>query len=1039
MKKTLFILFAFVSIIGAKAQVGRTINGVILDCNGESIIGANIIEKSNQTNGSISDFDGKFSFKLTGENAVLVVSYLGYTTQEITVSDHETFNITLLEDQAQLEEVVVVGYGVQKKKLVTGATSQVSGKDIGNLSSNGIMGAMQSKVSGVSVGVTSGMPGSEEKIVIRGLGTIGNASPLYVIDGVAGASMSMLNPSDIESIDILKDAASAAIYGSRAANGVVLITTKRGSKDHYEVRYDGYYAVQNPTKMIKGLNAKDFMTIQDERNGTPYDWENLMSPELYSSIMDGSWQGTDWVGEMQNPNAPMQNHALTVSGGSDRSRFSASYSYNEQDGIFGKPVAPNFTRHNARLNMDHVIYRVNKLDVISMGANAMYSYSENTGISTGNRFSNDLQNAITAPSILPMYDKGGDFYDYEDAQADGWLFDKMAYNPIGLMVAKNQKLTKGHRLFSNAFVEIQPIKNLKLKSSFGYKLFANSTHEFTPQYNYSDKEVVGKELVTQNMGLQYAWTWENTASYKFRIQEKNGFDIVIGQSMEKSGIGEQMSASNSGLVFSQHFDYAWLSNTSGVDPALTKVSGGPYSIETLMSGFGRVNYDYNERYLLSAMLRADGSSVFAPGKRWGFFPSLSAGWVISNESFMEETTDWLDFLKLRASWGQNGNCRIANYQYLAKVSYPTNGQYFFSSDKLSMSQGAYATILANKDITWETSEQLNVGVDANFLNSKLIVGIDLYRKDTKDWLVKAPILASYGTGAPFINGGDVRNQGVEVGLSWRDSFGDFTYSANLNVSYNQNKVTRIANEEGIIEGKEDDFDQNTGVLYRAQEGMPIGYFYGYKTDGIFQNQAEVDAATAKVEGAAPGDIIFRDINEDGKITPEDRTMIGNPHPDVMAGLNINLGYKGFDFVIAANGAFGQQVIQSYRPLTNKFYSNFPSTMMDKRWHGEGTSNTFPRLSNSNNFNKVSDVFVQDADYVKIQNITLGYDFTTIWEKTPFQRARLYMSLQNFFTFTAYDGFDPAVGYGGSDGWSSGIDLGFYPTPKSVVIGANITF
>ncbi len=1043
MRDKVFILFltilSFMGVVEMKAQNQQTVKGTIVDGTGLPIIGANVIEKLNPTNGTISDFDGNFVIKVKEDKPELIISYLGYLSEEVQANVKTPINVVLREDTEKLDEVVVVGYGVQKKKLVTGATSQVSGDDLGKLSSNGVLGAMQSQVSGVSVGASSGMPGSEEKIVIRGLGTIGNSSPLYVIDGIVGASMSMLNPSDIESIDILKDAASAAIYGSRAANGVVLVTTKKGKKNTYEVRYDGFYAVQNPIKMINGVNAKDYMMLQEEQKGMEIDWESMLPSALYGSIMDGSWQGTNWVEEMRRDNAPMQNHALSIIGGSDRSRFSLGYSYNDQKGIFGVPVDPQFKRHNARMNMDHVLYQKGKLDIIRVNASMIYSYTENNGISTGNRFSNDIQNALSAPSILPMYDKDGNYYDYDDAQEEGWIYDKFAYNPIGIMVANNNKENKWHRLFANAYIEIQPIKNLKLKSSFGYNLRANSYRTFLPTYNYSDKDVSSDEIVTQTMGMQYALTWENTLAYNFNINDKNSFDLVLGQSMEKSGIGEQLSGSNSNLVFSPEFDYAWLSNTSGVNPTLTRLSGTPYVREMLMSGFGRVNYNYDEKYMLSVMMRADGSSTFAPGKRWGYFPSVSAGWVMSNEKFMESTRDWLDFLKIRASWGQNGNCRIANFQYLASVAYPVNGQYFFTNDKTTVSQGAYATILSNPDITWETSEQVDLGLDANFFNSRLNVNLDFYRKTTKDWLVKAPILASHGTGAPFINGGDIRNQGVELGLGWRDTYNGFYYSVNLNTSYNQNEVTRIANEEGVIEGTLDAFDQNTDVLYRAQVGMPIGYFYGYKTDGIFQNQAQVDAQKAKLEGAAPGDVIFRDLDGDGQITKEDRTLIGNPHPDMIMGLNINLGYKGFDLGITANGAFGHQIIQSYRPLTNKFYSNYNTLVLENRWHGEGTSNTFPRLSNVNNFNKVSDIFVQDADYVRIQNITLGYEFNKLWKESPFKRLRLYASLQNFFTITGYDGFDPAVGYGGPDGWSSGIDFGFYPTAKSVIVGANISF
>lgn len=1028
------------------AQVGKTISGVVVDESGLPIIGANVLEAGSQSNGTITDLDGRFQLVLSKENASLLFSYIGYTTIEKKVDGNTVFEIVLKEDKQTLDEVVVVGYGVQKKKLVTGATSQVSSDDIMGLSSNGILGAMQSKIPGANITASSGMPGSGQKVVLRGLGTVGNSEPLYVIDGIAGADMAMLNPSDIESIDILKDAASAAIYGSRAANGVILITTKRAKEGKMQISYDGYYAIQNVAKRVEMLGSKDYMMMQDERlsnatNGQQkgYDWQSMLPGYLYDAIMSGEWDGTNWMEEAENKNAPMQNHAISLMGGNDVSRFSAGYSYSSQDGIYGKPVTPNYTKHNARMTSENVLLKNDKYDIITFNTSMIYSYVESSGIKVGNIYNNDIKNLMTAPPIMPLYNKDGGYYNAEDKTEEGWNFDNFAANPIGLMVDRNQNLTKTHRLMANASVEIQPILDLRIKSAFGYKLNAQSSREFTPQYNYASNDANGNEKVTQSSHLYYAWTWENTLSYKFKIKNRHDFDVVLGQSVEKNGVGEQMSASNSNMTFPQEFDYAWLTNTKGVSSANTLISGSPNVRNMLASFFGRVNYNLNETYMASIMMRADGSSAFARGHRWGYFPSVSAGWVISNEPWMKVTSKWLDFLKLRASWGQNGNCNISLFQYLGTVVYPTNCVYFFSNDKITQTQGAYANILPNPDITWETSEQFDLGIDAYFLNSKLRLAIDWYNKITRDWLVQAPILGSYGTGAPYINGGEVSNKGVELGLSWNDHVADFNYSVNLNLAYNKNEVTKISNGEGIIYGPTDVLDQNTDYLFLAQEGYPIGYFYGYKTAGIFQNEEQVKNTKAKVEDAAPGDLIFVDVNNDGVITTDDRTMIGNPHPDVNLGFGFNMEYKGFDFSLTANGAFGHQIAQSYRPQTNKLYYNYTKQMMDERWHGEGTSNTFPRLGNASNFNKVSDIYIQDADYVRIQNITVGYDFKRLWKKSPLKQMRLYLSLQNWFTFTGYEGLDPAVGYGGGTDWASGVDLGYYPTAKSFIVGANLKF
>ena len=468
---------------------------------------------------------------------------------------------------------------------------------------------------------------------------------------------------------------------------------------------------------------------------------------------------------------------------------------------------------------------------------------------------------------------------------------------------------------------------------------------------------------------------------------------------------------------------------------MTSISGSPWDQGALASFFGRVNYNYAEKYMLTVVMRADGSSNFARGNRWGIFPSVSAGWVMTNEDFMQPLVDkGLDFFKLRGSWGQNGNQNITAFQYLATIAFNNSNSYFFGNDKKTRYEGAYADILANPDVTWETSEQIDLGFDARFLNSRLGVAFDWYKKTTKDWLVQAPVLASYGTGAPYINGGDVVNKGIEVALNWNDNIGrDFTYGVNLNVSWNKNEVTRIANEEGIIHGPSNILVQGMGEMYRAQVGYPIGYFYGYKTAGVFQNQAQVDATAAKLDTAQPGDLIYVDTDKNGVINQDDQTMIGDPHPDVTAGFSLNMGYKGFDFTVTANGAFGQQIAKC-----GDFWNY--TTDIFNRWHGEGTSNTIPRLGGSNqNWYTSSDLFIEDGDYVKITNITLGYDFKKLFRNIPLQQAHLYVSVQNAFTFTGYSGMDPEIGYGADTSWVSGIDTGFYPSPRTFLFGVNLKF
>lgn len=1045
LKKKLFLMFLLMissAAIFAQSGQGRTITGIVTDKNGEPLIGGSINVK-NEKVGTVTDINGAYSISVKNNNAILVFSYLGFNTQEQNVGARQQINVTLNENAELLDEVVVVGYGVQKKKLITGATVQVGGEDIQKLSMTNSLNALQSQSPGVNIVQSSGQPGENYKVTIRGLGTNGDSKPLYVIDGIPGGDLNYLTPSEIESIDVLKDAASAAIYGSRAANGVILVTTKQGKSGKLQLSYDGYIGWQNVYKMASLLDAREYMMIQDEirfNNGnTSYNWASLI-PKQYESIMNGSWNGTNWLEETRAKNAPIGSHAFNLSGGTDISRFSMNFSYSTQDGILGKPAQPKYERTSARINSDHILLKGKNYDIIKIGENLSYSFSKKSGIGIGNMGWNDLYNILQANPLLPMYNDNGSFYDNHDKVAENWTLDGSAGNPIAEMVyRRGQNLNKSHSVMANIYVEIQPIKDLKLRSSYGYNMNASSYRHYVNPYALSVTKTATEEI-NQSQSNDYGWTFENILSYSFNIAEKHHFDAVIGQSVQKWGLGESVSAKTVDSKFSGLWDYAWIDNGATFGNNKIAVGGGPMSRGCLSSFFGRINYNLKESYLLTLIMRADGSSNFARGHRWGYFPSLSAGWIITNESFMEGTKSWLDFLKPRISWGQNGNSNIANFQYLATVMMSdANSVYYFSNDKISYTSGAYPDILPNPELTWETSEQLNVGLDARFLNSRLGLIFDWYRKITKDWLVTAPTLSSYGTGAPVINGGDVENKGVEIGLNWKDNISKFHYGVGFNLSQNKNKVTRLANNGGVIEGSRNVLSYGTDILYRAQVGYPLGYFYGYKTAGIFQNYDEVTKAKAKLDGAQPGDVIFVDTNHDGLITEADKVQIGNPHPDVTIGFNLNMSYKGFDFSITGTGAFGHQIAKSYRSFVDQNQQNY-TTDIFKRWHGEGTSNRLPRLTNGShpNWSYISDIHIEDADYVKIQNVTLGYDFKKIWEKMPFSQARFYVTAQNLFTFTKYSGMDPEVGYA-ADSWASGIDLGFYPSPRTIIIGANLKF
>lgn len=1037
-------------------QQASKAKGTVVDKDGVPVIGASIRVKGGQA-AAVTDFDGNFTID-AADGAVLTVSYIGYVTQEVTASTKAPLQITLQEDNATLDEVVVVGYGVQKKKLVTGATVQVNGDDIQKLNTTSALGALQSQTPGVNIVSASGQPGEGYKVNIRGAGTNGSTTPLYIIDGIEG-DINTISPADIESVDVLKDAASAAIYGARAANGVILVTTKQGKAGKMQVSYDGYIGWQNVYKMPELLNAKQYMEVMDEVSvaggGQPYNWTDYMTQAQYDAYMNGSDKGTDWMDAIRNKNAITTSHAVNIAGGSEFSKFSTGISYMKQEGTLGKPAASDYSRFTIRLNSEHVLWRKGDLDIITFGENLYYNHNERSGIYTNGLYSNNISEMLRQNPLIPVYNNNGEYFGYDDLKAAGWFgFNPYSTNPVAKMTYTDQgnNISKNYSLSAVGYLKIQPIKNLTYKFQAGYKHSAYSYRRYNGIYHLND---VGDQRtddeVQQSMGTGWSWSVENTLNYKFDAKAHH-FDILLGQSFQKSGygMGEDISATASSMLFSDWM-HAYLSNSLAANPR--EATGAPWGDNALSSFFGRVNYDWNETYMASLIMRADGSSNFARGHRWGTFPSASLGWVMTNEKWMQGTQGWLDFLKLRASWGQNGNCNIANFNYVSMVAFDMYGRYPFGNSKDGVTQGGYAVNLPNEDVTWETSEQWDFGIDARFFDQRLSLAADYYIKNTKDLLIQAPILDSYGLDAPYVNGGDVRNSGFEIGLGWNDHEGDFNYSVNLNVAYNKNEVTKINNRNGYIEGESNILANNTAPIYRMEEGHPIGYFYGYKTEGVIQNNDDLKAyldnnckgdAANSLQGNSiqPGDLKFADVNHDGVITDADKTEIGDPHPDFTGSIGFSCSYKGWDLSITTYGAFGQQVMRSWRKFTDNIWDNYTTEVLDY-WHGEGTSNRYPRLTSGSNTNfvQVSDIYVEDADYFRLQNITIGYDFKKLWKKCPMQQLRLYFTAQNLFTITGYKGMDPEVGAnaGVGDSWASGIDVGYYPTPRTYMVGVNIKF
>ena len=1050
-KQVVGILLALAMPVCALAQ-NVTVKGQVKDGAGEPLMAAAVAEVGT-SNGVATDLNGNYTITVAS-NATLQFSFMGYNTVTEPVRGRTTINVTLSEDVELLDEVVVVGYGTQRKKLVTTSTVNISADKIAATNSIDAIGAIQSQAAGINITSNSGQPGESYKITIRGMGTIGNSEPLYVIDGVPGGSITALSPNDIESIDVLKDAASSAIYGARAANGVILVNTKKGKAGgRQQIVYDGYYGFQNPnTNGVTPLNAKQYMEIINKayeiQGTTQYNFANEI-PTQYALIQNGTWNGTNWLEEATNHDAPIMNHSISMTGGNDYNRYALGFTYFEQEGTIGYPANPYYDRLTARMNSDYVLWKKQGRDIVTFGENITFTATNKAGVAIGNNYNNNVRELLTATPLLPAYNSEGDFYIYRDMKADNWNFNQDFRNPLAqIQYNHGNKNDKSYRLQSNFFLELRPIMGLTVKSSAGWNYNQTSGRVYVPQYELSANNSNPTDDVTQRQSYSSRWSLENTINYNKAIG-KNDIDILLGQSVEKWGYGESVSAKNSNSLFPGSYDHAYIDNTQGLDVANTNISGKPQDQGALSSFFARVNYNYDEKYLFSALIRADGSSNFMRGHRWGYFPSVSAGWVMTNEDFMSSAKGVVDFLKLRASWGQNGNCNIKAFQYLATIAF--DAPYYFNNKDIPQT-GAYPDILPNPDVKWETSQQLDFGFDVRFLNNRLSLSFDWYDKLTKDWLVDAPALKSYGTGAPYINGGDIRNTGYEILLGWNDSpMKDFSYGASVSFSHNKNEVTRIANSEGIIHGGLNVLAQNTDELYRVQVGYPIGYFYGYQVDGIIQNDADKQAyldancggdAANSLQGAGlqAGDCKFADTNGDGKITVEDKTMIGDPNPDFNLGLSLNAQFKGFDLSVNGYGAFGQQIAKSYRHFSNKPDENYCTDVYTKYWTGEGSTNRYPRFSDGKNTNmsEVSSIWLEDGDYLKISNITLGYDFNRLLKVKGFSKIRMYVSAQNMFTFTKYTGMDPEIGWGNGDAWCSGVDVGNYPSSNAWIFGLNIT-
>ncbi len=994
----------------------QAITGKVVDAaNGEPLPGVNIVVKGT-TRGAVTSPDGSFTLDAQ-PNDILVVSLVGYTRQEIPAKNIAGTVIRLSSATTGLNELIVMGYGVQKKKVVTGATVHLGNTELIQNHSISVESSLQGQAPGVQVTSNSGQPGDALKIVIRGIGTNGDSRPLYIVDGFPADDINYLNPSDIASLDILKDAASTAIYGTRAANGVVLITTKKGKEGKTAVTFDASYGVQNPARKASLLNAQQYAAIMNEAS-----INSGKTPIFSLDAISRLGEGTDWQKAATLKNAPIQQYSIGLNGGNDKSIYSASLSYMGQQGIMGIPGRSFFERTSFRINSEHKIWA----DRIKAGENLTYAHIRQAGIGTGNIYNNSVRGLLNASPVMPLRDSLGN-YGKSPMAAD-------EVNPIGILDYTQNNRTITDRILGNVYMDASIIPGLVFRTDFGIDLSYVYNNSFIPVYNLATNNSNTHSSASQGMYRNLKWNWDNTLSYQHQFG-KNNINVMVGTTallFDGFNVGGSV-----GDLLIPDLSHALLSN--GTNDSLRKVFGMQDG-NRLQSYFGRVLYNFDEKYMLTATLRRDGSTRFGANNRYGVFPGFSVGWVASNERFLK--SDWLNFLKIRGGWGQNGNDRIRNFAYMATVS-SLYRSYYFNNEK---SIGASPDIIANPDLRWERSEQTDIGFDATVFKDFNIT-FDWYQKIAKDWLVTAPIPQLAGTGAPTINGGSVRNTGVELAINYSHKFGDLRIGVGGNITFNKNRVTNIPNNEGVLHPSYNGvLSSNMDEYYRAQNGFPMGYFYGLKTSGIFQNQQEIDNYTNKdgkkiQPNAVPGDVRFVDVNGDGTIDAKDKTDLGSPLPTNTYGINLNAEYKGFDLSILLSGVGGNKLVDGTRSY-DRFLNNY-NTAIFNRWHGEGTSNSTPRVTlgdeANGNYTKFSDLFIRNGAFMRIKSVNLGYDLKhSLLKHSSLGQVRLYVSGLNLFTFTHYNGLDPEVGYG-IDPWSSGTDLGYYPQARTLLVGLNVKF
>lgn len=1057
-------------------QQARKITGTVKDAKGEPLLGVNVVVKGT-TNGTITDLDGKFSLE-AGPNSTLVFSYIGYVTQAVLASG-DVVNVVLKEDSQNLDEVVVVGYGTQQKKDITGSVAVVDTKELLASSGSSATQQLQGKAAGVYIG-QSGSPGSPAMVRIRGINTINDNGPLYVIDGVStrNQDLSTLNPNDIESMQVLKDASSAAIYGAQAANGVILITTKKGTRSGQpRLNYNGYVGMQKTIKKYEILNSMDRLNVEWEaqRNNAMLTGSGALPSHVqfgtgekpsipnyltqagaggsqhidpsdynYPNTTYAPFSDTDWFDEVDRIGI-MQNHQLSIAGGNEKGEYNLSANYFRQDGTV---IESYYKRYQVRANTSF-----NLRSWLRVGENMTYAFTKDNGLSPAGSESNPYSWAYRASPWVPVYDIQGNFAGSKFSGTGNFQ------NPVANQIRNKDNYYSNSRIFGNLWAEADLYKGLTFRTNFGLD-YTNQYYYRMNKNNPEFSETTGQNDLEEVSKYNFRWVWTNTLTYSATFHELHKLTVLLGTEAIRDGLGRKMTGKRYNYLYEDNTN-TWVLDMGANDSQ--RIANSEYAGEFALFGmFGRIDYSFDNKYLFTGIIRRDGVSRFAQDHRYGVFPSVSLGWRISEEAFMENTREWLDDLKLRIGYGQTGNSevpRATNFAY-EYATLPKRTDYDITGSNTSASVGYRLNKFGNVDTKWESTDMYNVGLDATFLGGRFAVGAEWYHKKTTDMLVSAAYSAFAGeAGRPYVNFGDMKNTGFDINLNYRDSKGDWSWDLGLNFSHYKNEVLRLsdADDYSIDKGG----TRIDGVVTRTIKGKPISMFYGYKVAGFYENADEVkalaplgvdkNAVTDEVAKSYVGKFKFADMDQDGRLTESDRTYIGNPHPDLIASLNATITWKNWDLTMFWYSTIGNDLFNNTKFFTDfwGFNGNRSVRMRDQSWTpgADNSDAVLPILDAKDNYSGKSSnsYYVENASFLRLKNLVIGYTLPkSLLSKLTIEQLRLYVQAENLLTITGYSGLDPEftnadLSEGSGADLRRGLDMGGWPTTLRLLFGVNFTF